>query len=130
MNTKPLLYGLIGFFAGGLLVSIAATTFDKPKTEDKSSSSVSNLSMTDMSQMLEGKTGDEYDKAFIDGMIAHHEGAVVMAKLSGENAKHDEIKKLSQNIITSQESEIAEMKKWQREWGYEDSTPGHSEAGH
>lgn len=30
METKSLLYGLIGFFAGGLLVSIAATTFDKP----------------------------------------------------------------------------------------------------
>jgi hypothetical protein len=30
METKPLLYGLIGFFIGGLIVSIAATTFDKP----------------------------------------------------------------------------------------------------
>lgn len=30
METKPLLYGLIGFFMGGLLVSVAATTFDKP----------------------------------------------------------------------------------------------------
>jgi len=33
METKPLLYGLIGFFLGGLLVSIAATTFDKPELE-------------------------------------------------------------------------------------------------
>lgn len=31
MDTKPLLYGLIGFFLGGLLVSIAATTFDRPE---------------------------------------------------------------------------------------------------
>jgi hypothetical protein len=30
METKPLSYGLIGFFLEGLLVSIAATTFDKP----------------------------------------------------------------------------------------------------
>ena len=29
MDTKPLIYGLIGFFLGGLLVSVAATTFDK-----------------------------------------------------------------------------------------------------
>lgn len=40
METKPLLYGLIGFFLGGLLVSVAATTFDKPAcssyTETKS----------------------------------------------------------------------------------------------
>lgn len=31
METKPLLYGLIGFFIGGLLVSVAATTFEKPE---------------------------------------------------------------------------------------------------
>lgn len=33
METKPLLYGLIGFFLGGLIVSVAATTFDKPTPE-------------------------------------------------------------------------------------------------
>ena len=30
MDTKILLAGLIGFFLGGLIVSIAATTFEKP----------------------------------------------------------------------------------------------------
>lgn len=39
METKPLLYGLIGFFLGGLLVSIAATTFDKP-TDNTSDMSI------------------------------------------------------------------------------------------
>lgn len=29
-DSKPLLFGIIGFILGGLLVSIAATTFDKP----------------------------------------------------------------------------------------------------
>jgi len=33
MDTKTLLAGLIGFFIGGLLVSVAATTFDKPEPE-------------------------------------------------------------------------------------------------
>jgi hypothetical protein len=33
METKPLLYGIIGFILGGLLVSVAATTFDKPATD-------------------------------------------------------------------------------------------------
>ena len=36
METKPLLYGIIGFILGGLLVSIAATTFEKPEVERKS----------------------------------------------------------------------------------------------
>jgi len=34
METKPLLYGLIGFFLGGLLVSIAAHTFDRAELQD------------------------------------------------------------------------------------------------
>lgn len=29
METKPLMYGIIGFILGGLLVSIAATTFEQ-----------------------------------------------------------------------------------------------------
>lgn len=33
METKPLLYGVIGFILGGLLVSVAATTFDKPAAD-------------------------------------------------------------------------------------------------
>lgn len=38
MDTKALLYGLIGFFLGGLLVSIAATTFEKPDTTEMETS--------------------------------------------------------------------------------------------
>jgi len=32
MDTKSLLIGIICFILGGLLVSVAATTFDKPQT--------------------------------------------------------------------------------------------------
>jgi uncharacterized protein (DUF305 family) len=118
MQTKSLLYGLIGFFIGGLLVSVAATTFDKPAQEKDANTSMSSISMLEMSSMLEGKTGDDYDRSFIEGMIAHHEGAVAMAKQSAASAKHAEIKKLSEGIISAQEKEIAEMKQWQAVWGY------------
>ncbi len=33
METKELLYGLIGFFLGGLLVAIAATTFNNDELQ-------------------------------------------------------------------------------------------------
>lgn len=118
MQTKPLLYGLIGFFLGGLVVSVAATTFDKPNHSSSNSSSMSSTSMDDMTADLKDKTDDEYDKAFISSMIAHHEGAVEMAKLSAKNAKHSEIKQLSTDIISAQEEEIRQMKEWQKEWGY------------
>lgn len=132
MKTKPLLYGLIGFFLGGLLVAIAATTFNKPEEKQtaNTNSSMSSMSMDDMTTDLKGKTGDDYDKAFIASMIAHHEGAVEMAKLSEKNAKHDEIKKLSTNIISAQEKEISEMKQWQMDWGYSSTQMDHGSMGH
>lgn len=132
MQTKPLLYGLIGFFIGGFLVAVAATTFDKPESKETSSnnSMMSGMSMDDMTADLKEKAGDEYDKAFIANMIVHHEGAVEMAKLSASNAKHDEIKKLSEAIITAQEKEIAEMKKWQENWGYGTSSADHGSMSH
>ena len=127
MQTKPLIYGLIGFFIGGFIVSVAATTFDKPdnkETPKSISTSMSSMSMEEMTADLQGKTGDEYDKAFIASMIAHHEGAVAMAKLSKHSAKHDEIKNLSTDIIAAQEKEIKEMKQWQTDWGYSSTMEG------
>lgn len=131
METKPLLYGLVGFFIGGFIVSVAATTFEKPVSEQSKtvSSSVSDMSMSDMVDEIKNKTGDEYDKAFIEGMIAHHEGAVEMAKLSATNAKHAEIKELSEAIISAQQKEIKQMKQWQIDWGYP-TTPDHGQTGH
>jgi hypothetical protein len=108
MQTKPLLYGLIGFFIGGFLVSVAATTFDKPENKE----TITNTSMSSMS---------------MDDMTVHHEGAVEMAKLSANNAKHEEIKNLSQAIISAQEKEIAEMKQWQADWGYDSNSGEHTQ---
>ena len=125
METKPLLYGLIGFFIGGLLVSVAATTFDRPVSENSMSES-----MQMSTDSLKSKTGDEFDAAFIAEMIAHYEGAVEMAKLSAANAKHDEIKQLSTDIISAQEKEITQMKQWQSEWGYDGTSADHSGMNH
>lgn len=126
METKPLLYGLIGFFIGGLLVSVAATTFDKPETN----STDNEVTMSQMTEILEPLKGDEYDKAFIKHMIDHHQAAVDMAKLSADRAKHQEIKDLSLAIISAQEKEINEMKQWQTDWGYITSNVDHSSMGH
>ncbi|GAB0174372.1 MAG: hypothetical protein HHAS10_02510 [Candidatus Altimarinota bacterium] len=79
-----------------------------------------SMTMNDMVKMLEGKTGDDLDKAFLIAMIPHHQGAIDMAKyLTG--AKHDELKKLGADIIAAQANEIDQMEKWLREWGYTNS---------
>ena len=33
-------------------------------------------------------------------------------------AKHPELQKMGQDIITAQNKEIEQMKKWQKDWGY------------
>ena len=132
MQTKPFLYGLIGFILGGLLVAIAATTFNKPdqETTSNSNTSISSMSMDSMTAELKNKTGDEYDKLFIESMIAHHVGAIEMAKLSANNAKHEEVKSLSNDIIAAQEKEISEMKQWKQDWGYSSMMMNHGSMSH
>ena len=110
-------WGAIGLIAGVLLTWGVITVLSKPPA--------SNTSMDHMTASLRNKKGDTYDEAFIASMIDHHQAAVDMAKLSGKQAKHSEIKQLSEDIIKAQEKEIAQMKQWQMSWGYVQSSPEH-----
>lgn len=51
-------------------------------------------------------------------MIVHHQGAVEMANEAKVNASHDEMKKLSDDIISAQTKEIEMMQGWQTQWKY------------
>ncbi len=62
--------------------------------------------------------GEAYDKMFISNMIAHHQGAVDMAKLALTNAKHQELKDMASDVISAQTKEISDMQNWQTSWGY------------
>ena len=72
--------------------------------------------MGSMMQGLAGKEGDEFDKAFIEEMIVHHEGAVMMAQAALTSAKRSEIKQMARDIITAQTREIEMMQGWQLDW--------------
>ena len=63
-----------------------------------------------------GESNAEFDLRFIDAMIPHHEGAVVMALDAVKKSKRPEIKKLAQTIISSQQAEIEQMKAWRQAW--------------
>src|SRR3712207_9170504 len=56
------------------------------------------------------QNGRYSDERFIDAMVPHHQGAVEMARVALKNAEHDEIVQLSENIISSQQAEIQELK--------------------
>lgn len=63
-----------------------------------------------------GKADAEFDLRFLNAMIPHHEGAVVMANDALAKSKRPEIQKLAQEIITSQKAEIEQMQQWKQAW--------------
>lgn len=63
-----------------------------------------------------GGADAEFDRRFIDAMIPHHEGAVVMAKEALKKSKRPEMLQLAKNIMASQQAEIDQMKQWRKAW--------------
>jgi uncharacterized protein (DUF305 family) len=59
---------------------------------------------------LKGSKGKAFDRLFLTGMIAHHEGAVHMVMMI-ENSPNRDVYKLGQEIVKSQTAEIELMKK-------------------
>lgn len=135
MNKEALLYGVIGLLGGVIIAGSAAgyavnnnikgmmrmMGVEKEMVRPERVQNHMGMSMSEMSKELKNKMGDDFDKAFIEMMVAHHEGAVDMAKLIPLRAKHEELRKLGENIISAQTKEIGDMKEWQKNWGYASS---------
>ncbi len=69
-----------------------------------------------MMSMDLGPADAQFDLRFLNAMIPHHEGALVMAQDALKKSKRPEMKKLSQEILTSQKQEIEQMQQWRQAW--------------
>lgn len=126
MNKNAIIGVIIGLVIG-IGGTVGATMLVSDKDDTTTTTDTTSMTMAEMNADLKGKTGDDFDKAFIEMMIEHHQGAIDMASLAATNAKHDEIKTLGKAIITAQTTEIAQMQQWQMDWGYmgsDSSMPG------
>jgi uncharacterized protein (DUF305 family) len=58
--------------------------------------------------LMEG--GEYSDERFIDAMVPHHQGAIDMAEVALENAEHLELPQLADNVISTQQAEIEQLR--------------------
>ncbi len=93
---------------------------DKPMAYHAQMGHMMEMSPEQMKSMMMsndlGAADADFDKRFIDAMTPHHEGALTMAKDALSKSKHSEIKLLAQDILTSQQKEIGQMKQWRQAW--------------
>jgi len=93
---------------------------DKPMAYDAQMGHMMEMSSDQKKGMMMnmdlGAADKDFDLRFINAMIPHHEGAVTMAQDALQKSQRPEIKKLSQEIIKSQNAEINQMKQWRKTW--------------
>ena len=68
------------------------------------------------SEML--RAANPFDRAFVDEMVPHHEGAIRMANAVLKSTKDSGLRRLAEGIVSTQEREIEEMNDFRtREFG-------------
>lgn len=69
-----------------------------------------------MMERLASLNGAEFEIAFMEMMVKHHEKAIKEARHCLDKAGHAELRTLCQNIIATQSAEISQMQTWLCEW--------------
>ena len=112
-QNNKILYGIGGVVIGLLL---AGVFYPMMRYGSYGMMNWRNNSSYDQRVTGNNQVASTIDKHFIEQMIPHHEGALVMAKDALNKSKRPEIQQLANAILTSQEQEINLMKKWNQAW--------------
>jgi uncharacterized protein (DUF305 family) len=112
---------IIGLGVATYILTTQRTDTDNPMPMSNSVNE-SSTEKSETERMYETYVGEDYDRYFIANMIAHHQGAIDMAKLGQVNAGRQEIKDMSADIVAAQEKEVTDMTAWQQKWGYPSSS--------
>jgi uncharacterized protein (DUF305 family) len=98
-----------GRFAAALLIACATltggahATTTAPSAFDRAMTSAMNDMMTAMDH---APANGEADHDFATMMIAHHRGALDMAKLELRDGRDERLRRVAQEIVVTQQSEI------------------------
>jgi uncharacterized protein (DUF305 family) len=78
--------------------------------------SQSGMHMGGQEDMTALENASDFDKAFIEEMIPHHQLAIMMANMLQSGTNRPEMQQLAKNIISSQSKEIQQMQSWYVQW--------------
>jgi uncharacterized protein (DUF305 family) len=120
MKKPVLILGALALFAAAPLLAQTMKHDGKGKMDHSGHAAAADTPATAaykkaMGGMMKGMdiayTGNS-DADFAGGMVPHHMGAVEMAKVELAFGKDAEMRKLAEDIIKAQETEIAFMTEW------------------
>jgi len=58
----------------------------------------------------------DFDRAFIEQMIPHHQMGVMMASMAQTNSQHPQLRAMQQAMVKAQSREIEQMSQWYQSW--------------
>jgi uncharacterized protein (DUF305 family) len=98
------------FILGILLAAIAGIPAWAAGSDEAAFLAENEAAMTKMMAAMEIKPTGDVDKDFVAMMTPHHQGAVDMAQAVLRYGRNEQIRRLAQEIIVTQQQEIAVMR--------------------
>lgn len=100
------------FLAGGLMavaaiLGVAFGFYLSPEYQ---------VSMYDKSTMDLGRADRALDLRYVNAMIAHHRGAMLLAEQLAQNTSRQDMKDLAAKILADEPTAIDELYAWKKEW--------------
>jgi len=65
---------------------------------------------------LAQKSGQDFEIAYINSIIPHHQDAIAMARMVQNDAPHKEVRDAATTIINAQQKEIEDLTSWMSDW--------------
>ncbi|HEY0507412.1 MAG: Lipoprotein [Blastococcus sp.] len=97
-----------GLMAGTIILTGCSDTSEGSGAEGSSSGAGGSAN--------DAGVGNDADVAFVQGMIPHHRGAIVMAQLADGRAQDPRVQDLADRIEAAQGPEIQTLTGWLEEW--------------
>ena len=89
---------------------LGATTGVAASTDESAFLAENNAAMTKMMKAMDITPSGDVDVDFVAMMVPHHQGAIDMAQAELRYGRNEQLRRMAQEIIVTQQQEIAAMR--------------------